>query len=39
VRNAASPDASLIDFFQSTYEAAAECGRWNRAELERQGPP
>ena len=39
VRSAASPDTAVIDFFQSTYEAAAECGRWNRAELERQGPP
>jgi hypothetical protein len=35
VRNAASPKAALLDFWQSTYEAGAELGKWNRAELER----
>jgi hypothetical protein len=25
----------LMDFLQSTYEAAADRGGWNRAELER----
>lgn len=34
VRSAASPDAVLLDFFQSTYEAAADLGRWNRQALE-----
>jgi hypothetical protein len=34
VRRAESPDDRLIDFFQSTYEAAASLGNWNRAELE-----
>lgn len=34
VRQAQSPDDMLIDFFQSTYEAAANLGNWNRAELE-----
>jgi hypothetical protein len=34
VRQAQSPDDTLIDFFQSTYEAAANLGNWNRAELE-----
>jgi hypothetical protein len=34
VRRAPDPDAMALDFFQSTYEAAAENARWNRAELE-----
>jgi hypothetical protein len=34
VRTADDPDATLLAFFQSTYEAAAECGRWDRAALE-----
>lgn len=37
VRAAASPDAMLLDFFQSTYEAAADRGDWDRAALDR--PP
>jgi len=36
VRRAAAPDAMLLEFLQSTYEAAAELGRWDRAALERQ---
>jgi Family of unknown function (DUF5996) len=35
VRTAASPRAALLDFLQSTYEAAAELAKWNRKELER----
>ncbi|MGH6794791.1 MAG: DUF5996 family protein [Methylocella sp.] len=35
VRQAASPDAMLLGFLQSTYEAAANLGRWDRANLER----
>jgi hypothetical protein len=35
VRTAADPDAVLLDFLQSTYEAAATTGRWDRAALER----
>ena len=35
VRVAASPDETLLDFLQSTYEAAAEHGHWDRAALER----
>jgi hypothetical protein len=35
VRRAASPEATLLEFFQSTYEAAAELGGWERAALER----
>jgi len=34
VRNAANPDAALLAFLQSTYEAAAESARWDRAALE-----
>jgi hypothetical protein len=34
VRKAQSPDGMLMDFLQSTYEAAATLGNWNRAELE-----
>lgn len=35
VRTAADPDATLLDFLQSTYEAAASLGRWDRLVLER----
>jgi hypothetical protein len=35
VRESADPDETLLEFFQSTYEAAAELARWNRAALER----
>jgi Family of unknown function (DUF5996) len=35
VRRAAAPDDALLEFFQSTYAAAAELGSWNRAALER----
>ena len=34
VRAAADPDALLLDFLTTTYTAAAELGRWNRAALE-----
>lgn len=34
VRTAADPDAALTDFLQSTYEAAAVCGKWDRGALE-----
>jgi hypothetical protein len=39
VRQAASPDETLLEFLQSTYEAAADLGKWNRASLEWDGPP
>ena len=35
VRQAATPDDLLLQFLQSTYEAAADLGRWDRATLER----
>lgn len=34
VRTATDPDATLLAFFQSTYEAAAELAGWDRAALE-----
>jgi hypothetical protein len=34
VRLAAAPEALLLDFLSSTYTAAAEAGRWDRAQLE-----
>lgn len=37
VRTAASPDNALLDFMQSTYEAAANRAGWERRALER--PP
>lgn len=36
VRAAASPRDALMEFLQSTYDAAAECGNWDRAALERR---
>jgi Family of unknown function (DUF5996) len=36
VRTAKSPDDILISFLQTTYEAAANCGNWDRLALERQ---
>lgn len=35
VRTAADPDALLLAFLQSTYEAAADAARWDRGALER----
>ncbi len=35
VRLAVSPRRTLLDFCQSTYEAAATLGTWDRAALER----
>jgi hypothetical protein len=37
VRAAADPDALLLAFLQSTYEAAATLGGWERRALERPG--
>jgi hypothetical protein len=40
VQRAASPDDTLLQFLQSTYEAAADLGRWDRTALERaEGAP
>ena len=34
VRKAPQPDAMLLDFLQSSYEAAANLGKWDRGALE-----
>jgi len=34
VRSAADPDEVLLDFLETTYAAAANAGRWDRAALE-----
>jgi hypothetical protein len=36
VRAAENPAETLLEFCQSTYEAAAITGKWDRAKLERQ---
>lgn len=36
VQRSASPRATLLDFCQSTYEAGATLGKWDRNALERQ---
>jgi hypothetical protein len=38
VRLALSPEAMLLEFFDSTYAAAADLGRWDRQALERLDP-
>jgi hypothetical protein len=38
VRTAASPDAALAAFVDSTYAAAATLGGWDRSALERRVP-
>ena len=35
MRLASDPEQSLLDFCQSTYDAAADLGHWDRAALER----
>jgi len=39
VRGAESPDIVLLDFLQSTYEAAADLAVWDRNKLERKADP
>ena len=36
IRTAAAPDDALLDFMQTTYEAAANRAGWDRAALERK---
>jgi hypothetical protein len=36
VRTSKDPDRAVLDFFESTYEAAANLGKWDRAALERR---
>ncbi len=38
VRNSKSPDETLLDFAQSTYDAASSLGKWDRAALEEKPP-
>jgi hypothetical protein len=34
MRQSADPDVALLEFLQSTYEAAANCAHWDRSALE-----
>jgi hypothetical protein len=36
MRQSADPDAALLQFLQSTYEAAANCAKWDRVAIEVQ---
>lgn len=36
VRQSGSPDETLLDFLQTTYEAAADLAKWDRPALERR---
>jgi len=38
MRKSASPEETLLEFLQSTYEAGANLGRWDRGALERTAP-
>jgi hypothetical protein len=35
VRRSSLPTAALLDFMQTTYEAGADAGKWDRKNLER----
>ena len=39
VRQSPSPDQTLLEFLQTTYEAAADLGNWDRGALERRSDP
>ena len=39
VRNSPDPEDALLRFCQSTYEAAANAGKWDRDALERHDGP
>src|SRR5262249_44994958 len=39
VRQSRSPDDTVLEFAQSTYEAAANLARWDRDALERKATP
>ena len=39
VRTADEPDVVLLEFLQSTYEAAADLVNWDRDTLERKADP
>lgn len=38
VRTSAAPEETLMDFFQSTYEAEANLAHWDRSALELEAP-
>jgi Family of unknown function (DUF5996) len=38
VRTGKSPDDAILDFAQSTYDAASQLGNWDRAALEEKKP-
>jgi hypothetical protein len=39
VSRSAGPDATLLEFLQTSYEAAADLGGWDRGALERGAAP
>ena len=39
MRRSADPDSTLLQFLQSTYEAAANCAHWDRTALEVAAAP
>jgi hypothetical protein len=39
VRTADDPDAVLLEFLQTTYEAAADNANWDRAAVDADAPP
>jgi hypothetical protein len=39
VRQSENPDYTLLNFLQSTYEAAANLAKWDRKSLERDHDP
>ena len=39
LRRASDPRRALLEFLQTTYEAGANLGKWDRQALERQPPP
>jgi hypothetical protein len=39
VRESESPDRTLLEFLQTTYEAAADLAKWDRSSLERDHDP
>jgi hypothetical protein len=39
MRQSANPDSTLLEFLQTTYEAAANCAHWDRAALESAPKP
>ena len=39
VRTADEPDTALLEFLQSSYEAAADLAGWDRNQLERHADP